>query len=324
MKFGVSGCAGGFEAKDAGDVLALAELAEQLRYDGIWIYEEHFRHQDGLRRCLSPITLATAIAGRTKRIRVGFSALLLPLYIPLRLAEEIATLDVLSDGRVDFGISKGRSPRYYEAYGVEVDVPAGAFREELRFIVKCWADGETTIRGKKYAVEPKPVQRPHPPVYIATYTPGTARWAARSEHAIIQHGIQSRESLKRMIGAFESAGGDPGRVPVNRFVYVGRDDRSARRAVWPVICRLAQFLHGIGIYRHGIVPEKTLLDPDTFYEEMLVAGGPRTCVEKLRELRGDLGVDYVNCLASFYGYERPGAMVRSLRTLSADVMPAMA
>ena len=87
-------------------------------YGGLWLNEEHFGQ--GSRVCLSPILLATALAMRTRTIRIGFSVLVLPLYQPIRLAEEIATLDLLSEGRVDLGISRGNTSRYFEAWGVDM------------------------------------------------------------------------------------------------------------------------------------------------------------------------------------------------------------
>ena len=96
-------------------------MADSLGFEGLWLNEEHFQGSnleiEG-RRCLSPLVLAGAILARTRRLRVGFSVLLVPLYHPIRVAEEIATLDVLSRGRVDFGISRGANSRYLSAFGV--------------------------------------------------------------------------------------------------------------------------------------------------------------------------------------------------------------
>src|SRR5215475_4028292 len=123
-RIGLSGCGGGLESISSRELLDLAELAERLEFDGLWINEEHFQGSsidvEG-RRCLSPLILASAILARTERIRVGFSVLLLPMHHPIRLAEEIATLDVLSNGRVDFGISRGGNKRYLQAYGLPDD-----------------------------------------------------------------------------------------------------------------------------------------------------------------------------------------------------------
>ena len=101
FRIGLSGCGGGLESISSARLLDLAERVEALGFDAIWINEEHFQGSivevEG-RRCLSPLLLASAILARTKKLRVGFSVLLLALHHPVRLAEEIATLDVLSDG----------------------------------------------------------------------------------------------------------------------------------------------------------------------------------------------------------------------------------
>ena len=112
MRFDLSGCGAGLD-EAATDVFRLGRLAESLGHDGLWINEEHFGQ--GSRVCLSPILLATALAIQTRTIRIGYSVLVLPLYEPIRLAEEIATLDVLSGGRVDLGVSRGYTSRYFEA-----------------------------------------------------------------------------------------------------------------------------------------------------------------------------------------------------------------
>src|SRR5208283_4452428 len=121
---GLSGCGGGFEAVSSNEILELAETAEGLGFDAVWLNEEHL-HGSNLvaegRRCLSPLILASAILARTRTLRVGFSVLLLPLHHPIRLAEDIATLDVLSGGRVDLGISRGWNGRFMAAYGVSRD-----------------------------------------------------------------------------------------------------------------------------------------------------------------------------------------------------------
>ena len=95
MRFDLSGCGAGLD-ESAKDLLELGPFAERLGYDGLWINEEHFGQ--GSRVCFSPILVATALAMRTRTIRIGFSVLVLPHFEPIRLAEEIATLDVLSEG----------------------------------------------------------------------------------------------------------------------------------------------------------------------------------------------------------------------------------
>ena len=115
--------------------------------------------------------VATAIAGRTERIRIGLGVLLLPLGNPLRIAEEIATLDHISQGRLDFGIGRGTFPDHHDAFLSPYPESRGRFEEYLEIILKAWTTEQFSFEGEHYrcydiAVRPKPYQKPHPPIRI--------------------------------------------------------------------------------------------------------------------------------------------------------------
>jgi alkanesulfonate monooxygenase SsuD/methylene tetrahydromethanopterin reductase-like flavin-dependent oxidoreductase (luciferase family) len=175
MRFDLSGCGAGLD-ESASSLLELGPVAEALGYDGLWINEEHFGQ--GSRACLSPILLATALAMRTRTIRIGFSVLVLPLFEPIRLAEEIATLDVLSEGRVDLGISRGNTSRYFEAWGLGYEDRSLAFDASFERLIRYWTEPKVQVGSRTESIEPKCVQRPHPPVYVATYREEAAFWTA--------------------------------------------------------------------------------------------------------------------------------------------------
>jgi alkanesulfonate monooxygenase SsuD/methylene tetrahydromethanopterin reductase-like flavin-dependent oxidoreductase (luciferase family) len=142
MRFDLSGCGAGLD-ESVKSLLDLGPLVESLGCDGLWINEEHFGQ--GSRVCLSPILLATALAMRTNRIRIGFSVFVLPLFEPIRLAEEIATLDVLSEGRVDLGISLGNTSRYFEAWGLDYADRSAAFDSVFERITRYWKDAPVEV-----------------------------------------------------------------------------------------------------------------------------------------------------------------------------------
>jgi alkanesulfonate monooxygenase SsuD/methylene tetrahydromethanopterin reductase-like flavin-dependent oxidoreductase (luciferase family) len=322
MKFGLSGCAGGFDSSSPQEILEMSALAEELGFAGIWINEEHFQQGGRPRKCYSPLILGTAIATRTKRIRIGFSVLLMSLHHPIRLAEDVASMDLLSGGRVDFGISRGNSARYLEAYGIEKNMASVEnFRETIRFMIKAWQGVEFGTGEKKVYIS-KTIQQPSPPIFIGTYSEETARWAASEGYLLIQHGIQSRDHVKMLLRSFESGGGDVGKVPVGRFVFVGRDDASARKIAWPASCELAAFLLKSGMHKKGIMKEKDL-EPERFYNEMVIAGGPTSCEEQLKGWSDSVGVNYVNVLPSFFGYLSGNLVLSSMNMLSKKVMPAL-
>lgn len=320
MNFGITGRAGGFELARPEQIPRLAKFAEDLKFSSFWMQEEHFIEPGGPSVCLSPEVLGAAVASRTRKIRIGFSVLLLPLHNPLKLAENISTLDVISRGRIDFGISRGFPGRYFDAYQEKPGDGSRQFRRSLNFMLDCWMKPKKRIDEVEYSIEPKPFQKPHPPIYVATYTPETARWVARSGYFLIQHGIQSTSHVRKMLQAYERAGGNVGSVPLSRFVYVGHDDSAAKKELLPTIRKLTQFLSRIRIYKHGFLNEKDL-EPDRFIERMVLSGGPETVFEQIRALREDFGVNYLNSLIAFYGCLPLSKTQKSMVIMSRRIMP---
>ena len=208
MRFDLSGCGAGLENRRSA-CSNWGRSPKSLGYDGLWINEEHFGQ--GSRTCLSPILLATALAMRTRTIRIGFSVLVLPLFEPIRLAEEIATLDVLSEGRVDLGVSRGNTSRYFEAWGLDYGDRSAAFDSVFDRLIRYWTEPKVEVGSRTESIEPKCVQRPHPPIYVATYREEGAAWAGRHGITLFQGSQQSVPNIRRCIAAFRDAGGDVGR-----------------------------------------------------------------------------------------------------------------
>lgn len=240
----------------------------------------------------------------------------------MRLAEDTASIDILSGGRLDFGISRGNSERYLEAFRIDRnEASVENFHDGIEFLTRTWQGAEFGQGEKKFYIT-RTIQRPHPPVFIGTYGESTARWAASSGFGLIQHGIQSISHVKSILKAFESGGGNVSNVPVGRFIYVARDDVSAREVAWPAASELAVFLLKSGMHKKGIMQERDL-EPERFYNEMIIAGGPSSCIEKLRQLSNEMGVNYVNSLPSFFGYLSPTQISSSMELLSKNIMPAL-
>jgi alkanesulfonate monooxygenase SsuD/methylene tetrahydromethanopterin reductase-like flavin-dependent oxidoreductase (luciferase family) len=145
--------------------LQQAIRAEQLGIDGIWVTEHHFTHG----YICSPLVFLGALATGTTSVRLGTAVLLPDLYHPVRLAEDIAVLDVLSNGRVELGVGIGSILQEYECFGVNPKQRVSVLRESLEILRLAWSAEEFTYRGKhfdlgKINVVPKPVQQPHPPI----------------------------------------------------------------------------------------------------------------------------------------------------------------
>ena len=167
------------------------EYAEELGFDSVWVTEHHFS-----RKGTSPggysmpaiAAMATYVAARTKRVRIGTGVCILPWHHPIRLAEDFATVDILSDGRLEFGGGRGNQPIEFEGLGVSMEKTQDRFDEELEIILKAWTEEFFTYKGQFYEyndinVIPKPVQKPHPPLWQPAIS-------AETMHKVAKRGIQ--------------------------------------------------------------------------------------------------------------------------------------
>jgi len=158
------------------DILAQIELGDALGFDTAWLGELHFIPNFS---CLaSPLMILAAAAQRTKRIRLGTAVTLLPLHNPVKMVEDAATLDVLSGGRLEFGVGRGATPVYFAGYNVPMEESRERFEESLEVILRAWTSERLSYQGKYFRVQdltlaPKPVQKPYPPVRIAANSPDT-------------------------------------------------------------------------------------------------------------------------------------------------------
>src|SRR5579864_956953 len=158
------------QAQSFADSFAEIEAAERWGLDVVWLAEIHMNPTRSL--LSAPLTVASAIAARTRRIKIGTAVQILPLGHPLRLAEETATIDQISNGRLIFGVGRSAFPRAYRAYGISYEESQDRFAETLDIILKAWTEPNCSHRGRWYSFDdftlvPRPVQFPHPEIRIA-------------------------------------------------------------------------------------------------------------------------------------------------------------
>ena len=149
-------------------------------YDAVWLAEHHF---SSFSVCPSVHMMATMAAAQTETLRIGTAVSLAPFYHPLRLAEEVALLDVLSGGRVNWGAGRGFSRVEFEAFGIPVEESAGRFRETVEVVLAAWRSERLSHQGEFFHFEnvevlPRPLQQPHPPVWMAATSESAIDWAA--------------------------------------------------------------------------------------------------------------------------------------------------
>jgi len=242
LRFGLYLNNGVFPGLEGGDVFALTldqvRLAESLGYDEVWVTEHHFIDY-GI--CPSSMTMASFLLGRTERIRVGTAVVLAPLQHPIALAEQVALLDQLSGGRFDLGIGRGGYLRDFEVLGVptmrwtaEVDATLEAVTHALSNDPTNSANGYFPYDSVR--VLPRPLTRPHPPIYVASSSPASIERAAQFGLPLQFHfgmEIGGRLSvIERYNQAAIAAGRDPSQIAHLHSVlcHVEDDEADAREA----------------------------------------------------------------------------------------------
>jgi len=189
--------------------------AETIGYDDVWLTEHHFV-DDG--HAPSPLILAAALAMRTKKIRIGTSVLLLPLYDPVRVAEDGATIDLLSGGRFELGVGVGYRREEFEGLGIQHSARGARANEGLEIIRRLWDGENLTFHGKHFNIanaklSPMPLQKPRPPIWVGGFAKASAHRAARLGDGYIGTG-DMRQIYEMFVEELRAAGKDPAHARV--------------------------------------------------------------------------------------------------------------
>ena len=211
------------------------EIMDRGGYDAVWLAEHHF---SGFSVCPSVHVMGTHVAARTRNLRIGTAVSLAAFYHPLRLAEEVALLDVLSGGRVNWGAGRGFDRLEFECFGVERDESAARFREAVEIVLAAWTHEKLDYQGQFHRYQgvevlPRPLQQPHPPVWVAASSESAIAWAAEAGHTIMMdpHSAHVEIARKRELyrSGLEAAGHDfAGReIPMARLLAVARTAEEA-------------------------------------------------------------------------------------------------
>jgi natural product biosynthesis luciferase-like monooxygenase protein len=209
-----------------------ARYAEELGFDAVWLTEHHFSDYALLG---DPTLFAAVIAERTERIRIGTAVMVLPVHNPIRVAENGAFVDILSAGRFDLGVGRGYQPKEFEGFQVPMDRSQDILDESLEVIRRLWTQETVDFEGEFYQLHdvrllPRPVQDPHPPVWLAAVSPKTFEVAGAKGQAILTSpNFTPIPTIEANFDAYRAAltanAHDPLRYeyPVMQQVYVGAD-----------------------------------------------------------------------------------------------------
>ena len=329
------------EARAYADTLAEIELGDALGFHAAWLVEHHFTR--GYSHCSKPELVLAAAARCTRRIRLGHAVIPLPLHHPLHVAERIATLDILSGGRLEVGIGRGFAPAEYAAFGVAMEQSRARVDEALDIILASFARQPVTYRGVHFQCDaldlvPHAVQSPHPPLWTAAVSPDTFVWAARRKLGVLAGPFKPWFMIKHDIENFRRAwnGAAPPRIGMTVGLLCLEDGKRARqlaesafkwfyqelfRATLPVLEKLFpsyEQIHELGRFRQLLKLGITFGLLDTF--GMAVVGAPDECVAKLRKYQA-AGVTNLLCAVGA-GALDTDITRESMRCIARHVMPA--
>ena len=283
------------------------DVMDRTGYDAVWLAEHHFT---GYSVCPSVHLMGMHVANRTRNLRIGTAVSLAAFYHPLRLAEEVALLDVLSGGRVNWGAGRGFDRNEFVNFGVAPDESYPRFREHVEVVLAAWQQEKLTYHGRYFDFEsvevlPKPLQKPHPPTWLAASSPPAIEWAAERGFSILMdpHSSHAEIARKRELYRCELekhghsvAGRD---IPMARLLAVGEtraeaEETARRGAQWLVSSYIDPKHQQVGLPGGGFL--RLGEDPVARYlEGVIVWGTAEEALDELLRLREEMFLDYLLC-----------------------------
>jgi alkanesulfonate monooxygenase SsuD/methylene tetrahydromethanopterin reductase-like flavin-dependent oxidoreductase (luciferase family) len=327
------------------EMFDLIALADSLGFDVAWLAELHFGGAFSL--LANPLMAVPVIAQRTRRIRIGTAVTLLPLHHPLSCAEQAATADLLSGGRLEFGVGRGSIPSQFHGFRVSVAENRARFDEALEIIRLAWTRERFSYRGTFYEVDdvsvvPKPLQRPHPPIRVAVHS--AESFAHIGDLGLpIYSGTTTTPlpQLRECMALYRdhlAAGGhawQSDQMALMLPVHVGPTTRAARDAMRPGVLKYYQNLrtifsalpesYGDHLPRLKMIEETVANLPyERFCRDQGVFGDAAEVIDRLQAARDDFGLSQIICWFD-QGSMLPRADVeRTMRSFADQVMPKLA
>jgi alkanesulfonate monooxygenase SsuD/methylene tetrahydromethanopterin reductase-like flavin-dependent oxidoreductase (luciferase family) len=287
--------------------------ADRLGFAQLFMVEHHFTGQG---QVSASMTVLAYLAARTRNIRLGTAVVVLPWHNPVLIAEQVATLDLLTGGRVDFGVGKGYRKSEFDGFCIPMAEATERFDEAMEIIRKAWTtEGRFSHHGKRWhydniVVEPEPLQRPHPPLWLAAGSHDSIRRAAREGYNLLLDQLAQVDQIIERIAIFreecERAGRsyDPAMVATARPLQMIHHEGERAQALET----RKRVLATIGDLARGKLPER--IEDDT----ASLLGMPDEVIARLKELEagGATNILLVD----------PNASVANLRAFAREVMPA--
>jgi probable F420-dependent oxidoreductase len=279
------------------EVIAEAQLAESCGFDSCF-FGEHHQDKDGF--LPSPLIVATAVAARTRTLRVGTSVILLPLHHPVHVAEDVITLDLVSKGRVVLGVGIGYQPADFNAFAVPMEDRLARFEESVEILRLCWAGEPFSFRGKHYTFEdvrvtPRPFQKSGPPLWIGASVPAAARRAGRIADGFVGTPSTGMANATALADIYKEAAREAGRPSVvvqMRDAWVARTRADADAVYGPHVMTAYRYYWENKLAEFRSISADTPFTLENLAPDRLILGDPETCVREFQRWRKATGADY--------------------------------
>jgi alkanesulfonate monooxygenase SsuD/methylene tetrahydromethanopterin reductase-like flavin-dependent oxidoreductase (luciferase family) len=326
------------------DAVELTEAAEAGGLDGVWLGEIHFTPVRSVQS--APMALVSFLAARTARVRIGMAVTVLPLVHPLRIAEEVATVDHLSRGRFDLGIGRSGAASTYDALGIPYGESQARFEEALAILREAWKGEPFSYQGRFHritntVVTPRPYQLPHPPLRMAANSPETFPWVGRAGLPLFV-GVRDldipelRVHLESYRAAWRQAGhAGSGDVYLRLPVYAAPTEEAAleeprenilyffQRHTELARARLGRAGAGPTERIRARVADLAALSYDRILETRVAFGTAASLIRRLGAVRDDLGLDGIIAELNPGGLLPMEQQRRTLEILAHEVIPAI-
>lgn len=320
------------------DILAQIEHGDALGFDTVWLGELHFGRSFSI--LADPLMVLAAAAQRTTRIRLGTAVALLPLHNPIRVAEQAAVTDLLSNGRLEFGVGRGTAPIHYVGYNIPAEESRERFEEALQVIIEAWTHERVSHKGKYFnvrdiAVVPRPLQKPYPPIRLAANSPDTFVTAGQRGLPIFATPlINPPDKLLGYLKTYRDALplGVKGDRAIAFSIHVAASRAKAREECEPsilhffqtVIERLRPFgevdIKGYEAFQQVLARMQRMGFEDVD-KEIGVFGDPAYCIERIRELQKAFEIDEFICYFNHGGIMDPALVRQSMTLFAKEVLP---
>jgi alkanesulfonate monooxygenase SsuD/methylene tetrahydromethanopterin reductase-like flavin-dependent oxidoreductase (luciferase family) len=321
-------------------------LAEELGFDSVWLTEHHYADY-GLSS--APSVLLATVAARTARIQLGMAVYVIPFHHPLRLAEETASIDILSGGRLIVGLGRGNRAMEFFGHGIPQQENRARMEEGVEVLLQAWTQERVNYTGEYWHIDnvpvyPKPLQQPHPPLAFAISSPETITWAAKHGYAMLSSGLgtplaTTASNRDLYVKGLQESGYAQAAIDrllsrwvVTKHVYVAPTDAQAlAEAREPQMWYRDSFIRSMSadglaglhesVYRgaEATIARLSAQTWENLVADALIVGSPDTVAGKIAQLE-QLNVGEVVCWMNFGGLP-PEQVRRSMRLFAEEVMP---